>query len=95
MSEVSVEQIQQEAAHMAGMLASPGWAVIKDEVSRRMNGDGKHGGLVKALISEDDPQRIRDLQANIRSLEFLLKFPDEILEAARRATEQAPREDEP
>lgn len=82
MKDVSREQILQEAAHIHGMLQTPGWAVLKDEAKERII------ALTERLIWANDPAQIRDLQANIRSLEFLLKFPDELLEAGRRATEE-------
>lgn len=72
---------------MAGLMAHPGWGIVADEAQQRII------RLTAALIAENETEKIRDLQANIRSLQFLLKFPGELLEVARRATDEAPRED--
>jgi hypothetical protein len=82
-----LQKLQDEAVHLSGLMGHPGWAIVADEASGRLK------WLTKALIAENEIEKIRDLQANIRSLEFLLKFPDQMLEVARRATEQATRED--
>lgn len=87
MSNISLEQIQDEAANITGMMGHAGWAIIKDEAQVRVS------RLTAALVAENEIEKIRDLQANIRSLQFLLNFPNELVEAARRATEQATRED--
>lgn len=81
LNEADKEKFILEAQQIEAMLQSPGWKVIVDEVSKR------HGSLVKALVWEDDNQAKDKLQANIRGLEFLLKFPNEMLETAKRVTE--------
>lgn len=87
MKRVTLEQMQDEAALITGLMSHAGWAVVKDEAQERIN------RLTISLIAENELEKIRDLQANIRSLQFLLTFPEQLVEAARRATEQAPRED--
>lgn len=87
MKQVTLEQMQDEAALVTGLMAHAGWAIIVDEATQRID------NLTKALVAENEIEKIRDLQANIRSLQFLLIFPQQLVEAARRATEQAPRED--
>jgi hypothetical protein len=86
-SQVTLEQIQDEAAHIQGLMNHPGWGIVADEATERIK------RLTVALVAENEIEKIRDLQANIRSLQFLLKFPSELVEAARRATDEAPRED--
>lgn len=81
MSEISKEQILEEAQHLQGLLIHPGWKVIEDEVKTRM------AKLVKGLVATDDDMVTKNLKANIRGLEFLLSFPHEMLETANRATE--------
>lgn len=79
-----------EEANLVEMVVqSPGWKVIENEIATRI------GSLTRALIHADEAPIIRDLQANIRGLEFLLKFPGEILEARKRVTEAEapPKED--
>ena len=87
MSQVTLEQIQDEAVHVQALLSHPGWKIVVDEATERTK------RLTVALVAENEIEKIRDLQANIRSLQFLLKFPLELVEAARRATDEAPRED--
>lgn len=88
LSSVDKEKFILEAQQIEAMIQSPGWKVIVDEVSKR------HGSLVKSLVWEDDNQAKDKLQANIRGLEFLLKFPGEMLETAKRVTEEAAKADE-
>lgn len=76
-----------EARHLEMLVQSQGWRIIEDEVKVRMS------RLVKALIACDEDNSIHNLQANIRSLEFLLRFPNEMLETAKRVTEaEAPND---
>jgi murein L,D-transpeptidase YcbB/YkuD len=83
------EQYIQESQHLAGLLDSQGWKVIESEIQERLNGDGKQRpGLLKMLVQSNDIEQIRDLQANIRSLELLLAFPRQMVEAAQKATEE-------
>ncbi len=83
MTDFTVGQLNEDAANIAGMLGTPGWMVIESEAKERT------AKLSKMLIWCDDEKQIRDLQANIRSLEFLLSFPREVMEAARRSNEEA------
>lgn len=90
MSQVSPEQLarlQDEAANIVGMMSHAGWGVVVSEAEERMS------NLTRALVAENNIEKIRDLQANIRSLQFLLNFPLQLVEVARRATDEAPRED--
>lgn len=87
MEQAEKERFILEAQQIETMLNSPGWKVIVDEISKR------HGTLVKALVWEDDNQSKDKLQANIRGLEFLLKFPGEMLETAKKVTEEAAQAD--
>ena len=82
MSEYSKEQLLEEANQLAGTMTSPGWKVIENEVARRKE------TLTRALIGADDIDTIKSLQANIRSLEFLVRFPAEMLETANKVSEQ-------
>lgn len=78
----------EEAQHLMGMMTSPGWLIVEDEAKSRI------AGLTKKLVWEDEDKKKSELQANIRSLEFLLTFPRQMVEAAQKATEQAaPRKD--
>jgi len=88
LSSAEKEKFILEAQQIEAVIQSPGWKVIVDEVSKR------HGSLVKALVWEDDNLAKDKLQANIRGLEFLLKFPGEMLETAKRVTEEAAKADE-
>lgn len=81
MSEVSKEQIIEEAQHIAQMLETQGWKVIVNEIETRKE------KLMRALVHADDIDVIKSLQANLRGLEFLLGFPHEMLETAKRVTE--------
>lgn len=78
----------EDANHLAAMLLTPGWKVMQAEIAERTE------KLVTALIWSDDDKVKSQIQSNIRGLEFLLKFPLEMMEAAKRATEQeAPSND--
>ena len=79
--EVTKEQLLEEAAHVQGMMGTMGWSIIEKEARERIN------NLGNLLIWENDSERKSDLQANIRSLVFLLRFPLDMLEAARRVNE--------
>ena len=85
---MNLEKANEEAVHLSGMLMHPGWRIVEDEATIRMK------ALTALLIAEDDVQKIALLQANIRGLQFLLNFPSDMLEVARRANEAASREDE-
>lgn len=87
MDSAQKEKFILEAQQIEAMLNSPGWKVLVDEISTR------HGALVKGLVWEDDNQTKDKLQANIRGLEFLLKFPGEMLETAKKVTEEAAKAD--
>lgn len=87
MKKVTAEQVLDESGHIQAMKSSLGWTVMVEEAEERIE------SLTKILIATDNIEKIRDLQANIRSLQFLLGFPEQVLEAARRITAQAPRED--
>ena len=87
MNDAAREALNDEAVALQGLVGSRGWAIIKDEAEQRKE------KLIAALIAENDLKRIRDLQANIRSLDFLLGFPLEMQEAARRANEAARESD--
>lgn len=81
MSEVTKDQIIEESQHIAQMLTSAGWKILENEVNTRTE------KLLKALVHSDDIDTTRKLQANVRGLEFLLSFPHEMLETAKRVTE--------
>ena len=85
---MNIEKANEEAVHLSGLMMHPGWAIISDEATQRIK------TLTKALIWENEEKKKSELQSNIRSLEFLLGFPGDMLEAARRANEAASREDE-
>lgn len=88
-SKEELASLQNEAAHIAAMMGSPGWLVMVDEANERK------ARLVTLLIDEDDESAKLKLQANIRGLNFLLRFPEELLETARRLNEEAsPETDE-
>ncbi len=76
------EKFIEEAQNIAALIESAGWKVIEDEAKSRS------AKLTKGLVASDDIDTIRKLQANIRGLEFLLSFPHEMLEVAKRATEE-------
>lgn len=73
----------EEASHLEGMRQSPGWKIVEDEAVTRI------AKLTKLLVWSDDQDKTRELQANIRSLEFLLTFPLQMMEAAQKAIEKA------
>jgi hypothetical protein len=75
------EDLNTEAMQIQQMLQTSGWMVMRDEVNQRK------AKLTDLLIAENDEKRKSELQANIRSLIFLLSFPEEMLEAARRINE--------
>ena len=76
------EKFIEEANQIGQLLQSAGWKVIENEVMERK------AKLTEMLIHADEHKTIRELQANIRGIEFLLKFPIDMLETAKRATAQ-------
>ena len=86
---MNLEKANEEAVHLSGMLMHPGWRIVEDEATIRMK------ALTAMLIAEDDAVKITQLQANIRGLQFLLNFPSDMLEVARRANAEASLTDEP
>lgn len=83
MSAYTRDQANEEAASLAVMLESPGWKVLVDEATLRTD------KLKDLLVWENDSERKSELQANIRSFIFLLRFPQELMEAAGRANEDS------
>ncbi len=86
MPELSEEELlkrQTEAAQVGAMLETPGWAVSVDEINEQKE------ALTKRLIDENDETEKLRLQVKIRGLNFLLRFPEGFLEAARRFNEDA------
>lgn len=77
------DQLSEEAFHLQQMTDSKGWAIVNAEAKER------RAKLTELLIWEENPDKIRDLQANIRSLDFLLSFPQQMQETARRANAEA------
>lgn len=81
MSEVTKEQIIEESQHIAQLVTSAGWKIIENEIHTRKE------KLLKALVNTDDDMVTKNLKANLRGLEFLLSFPHEMLDTAKRVTE--------
>lgn len=77
------DQLSEEAFLLQQMMDTRGWKVVEDEAKQRT------ARLTESLIWSDDADTIRDLQANIRSLDFLLRFPVQMQEAAKRANAEA------
>lgn len=86
---MNLEKANEEAVLLSGMLMHPGWRIVEDEANIRAK------ALTAMLIQEDDAVKISQLQANIRGLQFLLNFPSDMLEVARRANAEASLTDEP
>lgn len=77
------DQLSEEAFLLQQMMDTRGWKVVEDEAKQRT------ARLTESLIWSDDADTIRDLQANIRSLAFLLRFPVQMQESAKRANAEA------
>ena len=86
---LDLEPLLAQADSVLNLFTHPGWIVLHDEIKQRINGFGRK------LVYSDDQEMTKRLQANLRALDFLLTFPQQFVEAAKKAKqEQADRQSE-